>query len=799
MRMQTNAAFSAVSLNQTLLSEETQMDVTRQIAKVEEEKWARHRYNLTTGIGENGFRVTGSEQHLMLSRAISAEGMVLLENSGVLPLRENTRVALFGIGSLDYVKCGGGSGRVFCKHTYNLYEGLTQKAPRISIYEPLSRYYYDFIKPQLPTYSSEKLFPEIEVPRTLIDEAAQNADVAILSIHRFSGEGQDRTEEKGDFFLSDVEETLIREVTDAFEHSVVVLNVGGMIDVSWIKKNPKIDAALLAWQAGTMGALAIADILCGDTNPSGKLSDTFAARLEDYPFADSFHESRDFVCYYEDIYVGYRYFETIPGAYDKVVYPFGYGLSYTEFEIGEPLVTCNDDQIEVCVTVKNIGKTAGKEVVQVYYSAPQGVLGKSRISLGGFQKTALLSPGESETVTVRFAASDMASYDDFGKLAASAFLLEQGEYVFYVGNSSRNLTEARQRFVVEEPFRITKQLSQKCAPNKLEKRLLSDGTFEAVPSFPIESHEDFLPEKNPAAAPEAEKPIPFRKVASGQITLNEFLAQFTDEELTNLVGGIPSRGLSNTCGIGGIERLGIPAVMTADGPAGLRISPGSGISPTAWPCATLIACTWNPSLAYELGRAGALEVKENGFGVWLTPALNIHRNPFCGRNFEYFSEDPLLSGKIAAAEVNGIQSVHIAASAKHFACNNKETCRTQSDSRLSERALREIYLRGFEICIKESQPFTVMCSYNILNARRCCTGFEQLRGILRDEWGFAGMLTTDWGTPSDQVDNVLAGCDLTMPSGKPYLLRTALESGKLKREHLEACARRILEMLLKLD
>lgn len=775
------------------------LDVTRQIAKVAEEKWARYIYNLTSGIGEHGACVTGSEEHIALSRKVAGEGMVLLENNGILPLKQGTTVALFGIGSLDYVKCGGGSGRVFCKYVYNLYDGLLAKSDKVSLYEPSVRHYYDYIAPQLKTYSSEKLFPEIDVPDDLIADAAQHADVAVISIHRFSGEGQDRTDEKGDFYLSDVESSMVERVTAAFPHSVIVLNVGGIIDMTWIHDNPNIDAALLAWQAGTAGGLATADVLCGDTNPSGKLSDTIAKRLCDYPFADSFHESRDYVCYFEDIYVGYRYFETIAEKRDLVVYPFGYGLSYTEFAFTKPEARLIGEEIEVTLTVKNVGSRTGKEVVQVYYSAPQGVLGKSRISLAGFQKTALLAPGASEEVAIRFAIKSMASYDDLGKLCMSAFLLEQGEYVFCAGNSSRNLTEADWRFVVEQPFIVTEQLTQKCAPNKLEKRLLADGTFEDLPSFPILNYDDAIPAANTAKAPETETPIPFRKVASGTITLDEFIAQFTLDELASFVSGVPSRGLSNTCGFGDIARLKIPAIMTADGPAGLRISPGSGISPTAWPCATLIACTWNPDLVEQLGKAGALEVRENGMGVWLTPALNIHRNPICGRNFEYFSEDPLLSGKMAAAKVRGIQSVHVAASAKHFACNNKETNRTLCDSRVSERALREIYLRGFEICVKESQPWTVMCSYNILNARRCCNNYEQLQGILRDEWGFEGALTTDWNTPCDQADNPLAGCDLTMPFGKTYMVKAALESGKLKREHLEACARRILQMILKLD
>ncbi len=774
-------------------------DVTRQIAKIKEEKWARSIYSLTTGLGEGGKRLTGSEEHLQLSRQVAAEGMVLLENNGTLPLKNGCRVALFGIGCLDYVKCGTGSGRVFNAHETNLYEGLCAKAPRISIYDESVRFYYDHIKPQLPTYPSTDLFSEIDVPEELIAQAAENADVAVISIHRISGEGHDRTGEKGDFYLSDVEQRMVDAVTRAFRHNVVVLNVGGIIDVSWIKNNPKIDAALLAWQAGTLGGLAIADILCGDVNPSGKLTDTIAFDLSDYPFAASFYESDDYVDYFEDIYVGYRYFETIPGARETIAYPFGYGLSYTKFAISAPVARQDGDQIEIRCTVKNIGPCAGKEVVQAYVSAPRGVLGKAKLSLVGFRKTALLSPEECEEVCIRFDVDALASYDDLGKLQKSAFVLEGGEYVFHLGNSSQNLTEIKARFVVDEPYRITRQLSQKCAPNKLAKRLKDDGTFEALPSFPMEPCTDAIPEKITACAPEGEHPARFKDVANGKLSMDEFLAQMTDEELMLLVAGVAHRGLSNTCGVGANERLCIPPIMTTDGPAGLRISPGSGISPTAWPCATLIACTWNLELAYLVGRTGALEAKENGFAIWLTPGLNIHRNPFCGRNFEYFSEDPLISGKFAAAEVRGIQSMHVAASAKHFACNNKETNRTLCDSRVSERALREIYLRGFEICVKESQPWTIMCSYNILNARRCCNSHEQLQGILRDEWGFEGMLTTDWNTPCNQEDNTLAGCDLTMPFGRPYRLKAAMDEGRLTRAHLEVCARRILEMILKLD
>ena len=789
------------------------MKLMRPSTMVKPQKWARYAYNLTTPIGADGKYITGSKAHIELSHKVATEGMVLLENNGILPLKEGMTVSLFGIGSLDYVKGGGGSGRVYCEYVRDLYDGFQSKAPRISVYEPVTQYYLDYALPLLNGFQDsqrdpwidvpsgnkeEALFSEPDVPADLLAEAAKNSDVAIITIHRYSGEGWDRSSEKGDFYLTDTEQKMVDDVTAAFDHSVVVLNVGGMIDVDWIKSNPKIDAALLAWQAGMEGGLATADVLCGDVNPSGKLTDTFAKTFADYPSADTFNESDDYVCYYEDIFVGYRYFETIPGAKDRVNYPFGYGLSYTTFEISTPVASQKGDTIEIAVSVKNTGSVAGKEVVQIYFSAPQGVLGKSSIELATFRKSKLLAPGETEEMILSFPIADMASYDDLGKLQMSAYVLEQGNYRFFAGSDCRNLKEAAWSYVVEDKFIVTRQLTQKCAPNLLGKRMLADGSFEELPNFPIAEYE--VPcTPNTAKAPDTPKPLPFLKVAEGEITMDEFIAQMRDEELIHLMSGVPTRGTANTAGFGDIPRLGIPAFMTADGPAGVRLSPHVGIPTTAWPCATLVACTWDPQLAYEIGKAGAIECKENGLAIWLTPALNIHRNPLCGRNFEYFSEDPLISGLFAAAKVNGIQSQNIAASAKHFACNNKEINRRYSDSRVSERALREIYLRGFEICVQKAQPWTVMSSYNLINARRCCTSYEQLQCILRDEWGFEGIEISDWGTPCDQAWCVLSGNDIRMPNGEPQVLRDALATGRIQRGHLEKCAKRILELFLKFD
>lgn len=773
------------------------MNIMRNRVTVKPERWARYKYNLTTPMGEGGKRLTGCQEHIDLSRKIATEGMVLLENDGTLPLKKGSRLALFGMGSIDYVKGGFGSGDVYSAYVRNLYEGFVLKEPYVSVYEPLSKFYYDYMVEHIEEHE-EKLFEELEIPQDLLLDAAQNADTAILVIYRQSGEMYDRSEEAGDFLLTEMEQKLVEDVTTHFEKVVAVLDIGGIIDVSWIKENDNIGAALLAWQAGMEGGLAIADILCGDVNPSGKLVDTFTKKFTDYPSSATFNESEDYVDYFEDIYVGYRYFETIPGAAQKVEYPFGYGLSYTQFEISKPIAALSGDKIQVRVTVKNVGDVAGKEVVQCYFSAPQGKLGKSAISLAAFEKTKLLASGETQDITLEFAVSDMASYDDLGKCQKSAYILEGGEYLFFVGNSCRNLTKADYKYIVTEEFVVTQQFSQKCAPNKIEKRLLADGTYEVVPSFELIEYD--IPEPvSGAKAPESEEVIPFKDVAAGKITLDEFIAQMTDDELIQMMGGVPFRGIPGAAGMGGITRLGIPAFMTTDGPAGIHLTAKAGIATTAFPCATLIACTWDPNLLYEMGKAGAREGKENGLAIWLAPAMNIHRTPLCGRNFEYYSEDPLIAGKFGSAMVRGMQSENTACSVKHFACNNKETNRNFSDSRMSERALREIYLKGFEICVKEANPWTIMTSYNVLNGQRPCESYELLQGVLRDEWGYKGMVTSDWYVVCDQKKCVKAGNDIRMPEGNLEQLRKDLENGDLKRGHLEVCVKRILELFLKFE
>lgn len=804
-------------------------------------KWQRIMYQPVLPMGEDGKRVTGSREHIGLSRRAAGEGMVLLKNEGGrLPLASGARVALFGKGTIDYVKGGGGSGDVTVAYVRNLYEGmkLKEKEGKVSVFPDLPLFYEEELQKQYAQGAVPGMTREPEVPEELLYKARAFADTAVITICRFSGEGWDRKcqiheegyelfeneirqmelsasiFENGDFYLTNGEQKLIETVKEHFSKIIVVMNVGGMVDTSWFKDCPEISAVLMAWQGGMEGGLAMADVLCGDVNPSGKLVDTFAASLEDYPSTENFHESVYYVDYTEDIYVGYRYFETIPGAYEKVNYPFGFGLSYTDFRIAVLEAGQKEDQIQILARVTNIGRKEGKQVVQVYFQAPQGRLGKPSKVLAAYEKTRALKPGESQVLALSFDIASMASYDDLGKVCQSAYVLEPGAYGFYVGSSIRDVEKLDYSYDLKETV-ITEQLSSQAAPCRLTRRLLADGSYESLPLRELHEEEGlprqdknmlegYLPgvreRKSMSFAQLAGSRRPrLLDVAEGKITLDELIVQISDEDLIHLLGGQPNTGVANTFGMGNLPEYGVPNVMTADGPAGLRINPECGIHTTAFPCATLIACTWDPQLAEEIGAAAAAELKENNIGVWLAPAVNIHRSPLCGRNFEYYSEDPLVAGKTGAAMIRGIQSLHIGACAKHFACNNKETNRKDSDSRVSERALREIYLKAFEIIVKEADPYMIMTSYNLINGVQASENKELLTGILRGEWGYRGMVTTDWWTHGEHYRETKAGNDVKMGNGYPERVKEALEKGYISREEIAACAKRVLEMVLKMD
>ncbi len=788
------------------------------------ENYARFRYQPCLPLGKDGKRVTASKEHIELSKKAATEGIVLLKNDGTLPLCSENTVALFGKATIEYIKGGGGSGDVHCPYIRNIYEGFLTKENenKISIYKPLAEFYKDYVrKESVNVLTQEQIdarwdivnnmefcterddmtydtfaamhVKEAEVPDELIVSAAENADTAIITLSRFSAEGVDRRPIKGDYYLSDLETALIDRCTELFRNVIIVINSGAVIDCEYFAENDRINAVLFAWQGGMEGGSALADIICGDETPSGKLADTIAKSYDCYPTKEDFWECFDHVDYSDDIYVGYRYFETIPGAASHVRYPFGFGLSYTSFELNEIMCFAHSDKINVVLNIKNTGAVCGKEVAQVYFSAPQGKLGKPSKVLAAFRKTKLLAPGETESIFLSFPVSQMASFDDLGKIAKASYVLEKGNYSFFVGTSVRNTVKADFEFTVAEDT-VTEKLESRCKPWKLAKRMLSDGTFENLPMGEAEYYYGEVADSN-AKTPEND--VIFDKVGT-EITMAEFVKQLTIDELCFLVGGQPPTGVANTGCFGGLSRLNIPAVPTADGPAGLRLEPKTGIPTTAWPCATLLACTWNTELIEEVGAGGGSELRENNLGVWLAPALNIHRDPLCGRNFEYYSEDPLLAGKCSAAAVRGIQSQKAAVSIKHFACNNKEANRFASDSRLSERALREIYLKPFEFCVKEADPWTLMSSYNLINGLHTSESYELLTCILRDEWGFKGMVVTDWGVKNRPIIEVKAGNDMKMHCGYPDELKEAYEKGELTRADLEKCVTRILDMFTKL-
>ncbi|MCR5149712.1 MAG: glycoside hydrolase family 3 C-terminal domain-containing protein [Clostridiales bacterium] len=789
------------------------------------DKYSRFRFLPCLPLGRDGKRVTGSEEHIVLARKAAGEGMVLLKNiNSTLPLQKGAKVALFGKATMEYTKGGGGSSDVNCAYIRTVYDGFAEKERNgfLSVFMPLVEFYEEYVKKESANILTQKQIDaiwdvvnnmefcrkrddmtydtfqrmhvkEAYVPDELIDLAGKNCDTAVITLSRFSAEGTDRRVTGGDYLLSELEISLIDRVCKVFSKVIVVYNTGAVTDCEPIADDDRVGAILYGWQAGMEGPMAIADILCGFVNPSGKLPDTVTKSYESCPSKDDYTESLHFLKYSEDIFVGYRYYETLPGKLEEIRYPFGFGLSYTSFEITNTVAGKSGERILCAFNVKNTGKVAGKEVVQLYFSAPQGKLGKPARQLAAFKKTKLLMPGEEQCIALKVDISSMASFDNTGAVEKNAWVLEKGEYELYLGTSSLNCEKLDFSLTIKEDT-VTEKSFGFCAPRENLSVLKADGSF-----YTLEKTENkyYYGGAETEAYVHTDTAVPFDEVGSS-ITLSDFVNQFTVDEMKDFVGGHAPTGVANTGCFGGLKRLKVPAVATADGPAGLRLSPETGIPTTCFPCATLLAATWNEDLLYEVGAAAADEIRENNIGVWLAPAVNIHRNPLCGRNFEYMSEDPLLAGRCTAAEIRGIQSRGVAVSLKHFACNSKEINRYQCDSMLSERALREIYLRPFEIAVKESDPFTIMSSYNKINGIHTSESWELLTGILRKEWGFKGMVVTDWGVKNDPVAEVKAGNDMKMHCGYPDDLQKGLDSGVITPDHLKVCVMRILDMFTKL-
>ena len=702
------------------------------------------------------------ERYAVLARQATAEGCVLLENEGqALPLREGERVAVFGRMAFHYYKSGLGSGGlVNTRYVVGILDAL-KECKEIQLDEKLMGIYADWIKEnpydegqgwgRVPW--SQK---EMEVTEEMLD-CVRNNDVSLVIIGRTAGEDQDNNTKPGSYCLTETEEDMIRRVCQVSKRTVVVLNVGNIIDMSWVKKyHPQ--AVLYAWQGGQEGGNGVADVLTGKVCACGKLTDTIAQSIEDYPSTENFGDP--FKNYYkEDIYVGYRYFETF--AKDKVLYPFGYGLSYTSFGIKAEILKNSEEELTVAAEVVNTGAVKGKEVVQVYAKVPQGKLGNPARRLIGFAKTGELKPGEKEEVVIVIPKYDLTSYDDSGVTGhKSCYVLEEGTYEIFVGSDVRS---AESVGCYEEKFRVVEKLQEACAPvekfSRMKAVLMPDGSYQAVTEEvpvrtvdPQERRKQNLPE---TLAYTGDKGYKLVDVLDGKVSMENFVAQIREEDLIAMFRGegmcSPKVTPGTAAAFGGVtesmKALGIPVGCCADGPSGIRMD--CGTKAFSLPNGTALGCTFNTELVSDLYEMTGKELRLNKIDSLLGPGMNIHRNPLNGRNFEYISEDPLLTGRICAAQVKAMAKSGIGSTIKHFCGNNQEVGRSTSDSVMSERCLREIYLKGFEMAVREGGARSVMTTYGSVNGLWTAGSYDLCTTILRKEWGFEGIVMTDWWAKSN--------------------------------------------------
>ena len=845
------------------------------------------------------------------ARALAPQGMVLLENNGALPLTGTPgNIALYGSGARRTVKGGTGSGDVNSREVVNIEQGLEDAGFTVVTKDWIDRDCSHFDAEQIAYFAKVRqaiqergmsaimdMFENPFIAPAIIpvedgDLKTEETDTAIFVIARNSGEGKDRNDLPGEYRLFDVETESIRKVAAAYKTTIVVLNIGAVIDMKELLAIDGVDAILNMSQAGNYSGYALADAITGKQAPSGHLTSTWAVNYADYPSAATFSHCNgnvDDEYYTESIYVGYRYFDTFNITPQ---YPFGYGLTYTTFSLS--CTGCTADEQEVCVKVRvtNTGKRSGRQVVQVYYSAPAGRLEKPLQELAGYAKTKELAPGESEEVTVRFATANMASFDP----EKAAWILEPGTYYVRAGVHSRstNIVAALTLDAEAVTYQVKNILELDC-----EMKLLSSNGIQPWSYDGEEAEKAAAPVTALSAAkigtrtatyagPAAEIPktaksgvITLEDVKSGKATLDELVSQLTPYEMATLCVGTargsffensgPQIGASSAAcpGAAGdttsilLESRGVRNLILPDGPAGLRLTPhfkadadgriynvGSPFPgfdiltegqpkpvipadavdyyqyTTAIPIATLLAQTWDDQAVEDAGDIVGGEMEEFGSDLWLAPGMNIHRNPLCGRNFEYYSEDPLITGRCAAADTRGVQK-HMSAGTtiKHFAFNNQEDNRNHVNSHVDERAIREIYLKGFEICIRNAHPYSIMTSYNLINGEHTANSYDLVTAFARDECGFDGIVMTDWGTTGDgslssSVDRpkqkygdsfasgcVKAGNDLTMPGSENDVNDILNALGKTKGEvpypltlgELQAAAKRMLSLIMRME
>ena len=691
-----------------------------------------------------------------LCRAVGAEGIVLLKNEKqALPIRSGETVSVFGRSQLNYYKSGTGSGGlVNVDYVVDIPQGL-REAEGITLNEELYQAYLDWEKENPYDTGNgwaQEPFSQKEMPVSdfLAAEAAAHSDLALVLIGRLAGEDRDSDPEKGSFYLADQELELLKTVRAHFSRVVVALNVGNLLDMSW---DPLCDAVLYLWQGGQEGGRSAADVLTGKVCPSGRLSDTISLRLEDVPSVKNFGGPAS-NSYEEDIYVGYRWFETF--APERVKYPFGFGLSYTSFSWDTLSIQETEQEVAFRFSVENTGAVPGKEVLQLYAGLPQGKLGQPKKALCGFAKTNTLSPGEKQEIAITVSKEALASYDDSGATGHKACrVLEAGDYLFYAGTDVRAAQEVY-RFSLPETMVV--ETLQECMapfiPMRRVKPQWKDGVMApALENVPLRTCDPMarrlanLPKEIPY---QGDQGITLLDVQKGSYTLDEFIAQLSDEDLACLTRGEGMSSPKATWGVasvfGGVTpslaKFGIPVAGCSDGPSGIRMD--CGTHATSLPSGTLLACTFNEALNQELFTEMGKELRKHKIDTLLGPGINIHRCPLNGRNFEYFSEDPLLTGKMAAAQLKGMHRHGVTGTIKHFCANNQEYRRNFISSDVSERALRDIYLKGFEIAVKEGGARLIMTTYGAVNRIWTAGNYDLCTTILRKEWGFQGAVMTDW-------------------------------------------------------
>ena len=782
-----------------------------------------------------------------LARRAAAEGMVLLKNDGLLPLRQQARLALFGSGALYTVKGGTGSGDVNERESVSIYQGLVNARFDIVSKGWLGDYEKRYQAARLTWRdliwgdgSEERLRDFFQIyttnpfytpdGRPLEKRDVEAADAAVYVISRNAGEGFDRRLAPGDYYLTERETADLRFLNEQKIPTVLLVNAGAPVELTEAAELPYVSAILFIAQPGQEGGNAVADLLSGKVNPSGRLTATWAKRYADYPNAESFSYLSGDVTkeyYSEGIYVGYRYFDSF-GV--KPLYGFGYGLSYTSFVISDVAL----DGLRLTARVTNTGHAAGKETLQVYVSCPQGRLPKERRRLAAFAKTPLLQPGESAVLEVEIPVKQLASFDE----SAAAWLLEAGEYGLWVGDSLEGsvlsaVLEAEKEIVLERVEHICplrEKLTEIKAP--VLPTLNSAGLPRVKLVYKARQAESSAPDSMDPEARKLAESVP----AKDLIPL--LLGEISRGQGALGAAGIRVPGSAGETSSAFRQSLGLAAAVMADGPAGLRLTrryeadprTGEVFDPgflaavehglfaqpekhsgavtyyqccTAFPVGVLLAQSFDWTLLEEVGKAVAEELLEFHVSWWLAPGMNIQRNPLCGRNFEYYSEDPLVSGVLAAAITRGVQRCPgVGTTIKHLACNNQEDNRIGSDSIVSERALREIYLRGFEIAVKESQPMCIMTSYNLINGVHGANCYDTCTVAAREEWGFRGVIMSDWTTTLPEAGSiphlcVKAGNDLIMPGMQSDYdeILEAYEAGKLSDEEIRACAARLIRVI----